>query len=101
MIDNNDLMAPLTTPAARKVATEAAKVRKATTDRDKAIVAMSAEGASLREIGEVAELSHTAIAKILARENKVQDILAAANELDSELGEFGTGPLDNGAGMVS
>jgi hypothetical protein len=55
------------TPAARKVAAEAAKVRKATADRDKAIFAMSAEGASLREIGELAGLSHTAIAKILAR----------------------------------
>lgn len=92
MIDNNDLMAPPTTPAARRVAAEAAKVRKATTNRDKAIVAMSADGASLREIGEIAELSHTAIAKILARENKVQDILAANDELESELGKFGGGP---------
>lgn len=56
------------TPAAQKVADEAARVRQATADRDKAIVAMHADGGSLREIGDAAGLSHTAIAKILVRE---------------------------------
>lgn len=45
----------------------ARKAAEATVRRDEAIHAMRAEGASLRAIADAAELSHTAIAKILAR----------------------------------
>lgn len=52
---------------ARRVATWAAKAQEATVRRDEAIRDLRAEGASLRAIAELADLSHTAIAKILAR----------------------------------
>lgn len=45
----------------------AKKARYYTHLRDAAIHAMHAEGASLRQIGEAAGLSHTAIAKIVKR----------------------------------
>lgn len=43
------------------------KARAATTNRDEAIRRARDEGASLRVIAEAAGLTHTAIAKILAR----------------------------------
>ena len=45
----------------------AAEARKATAARNKAIVAMSKAGYSLRAIGEAAGLTHTAIRQILGR----------------------------------
>jgi hypothetical protein len=59
------------TPAARKLAVEAARAREAITRRNAGIVAMHTEyGASLREIADVVGLSHTAIAKILVRSSE-------------------------------
>jgi hypothetical protein len=56
----------MTTNNARKdVMTWASKARQATAKRDAAIHQMRGEGASLRDIGEAAGLSHTAVAKIL------------------------------------
>ncbi len=52
---------------AKKVQKCADEARTWTTMRDEAIRQLSAEGASLREIGKLAGLSHGAIAKILAR----------------------------------
>lgn len=51
----------------KKVERCAQEARTWTSMRDEAIRQMSAEGASLREIGKLAGLSHGAIAKILAR----------------------------------
>lgn len=53
--------------SAQQVASWAKKAREATVHRDEAIRAMRGEGATLREIGAAAGLSHVAIAKILAR----------------------------------
>ena len=55
------------TDTAKAIASWAKKAREATARRDDAIRRMRGEGASLRDIAQVAELSHTAIAKILAR----------------------------------
>lgn len=55
------------TPTA-KVRLWADKARLATIERDAAIAAMHAEGATLRAIGDAAGLSHTAVAKIVARQ---------------------------------
>lgn len=52
---------------AKDVASWSRKAREATLHRDEAIRAMRAEGATLRAIAEAAGLTHTAIAKILAR----------------------------------
>lgn len=52
---------------AQEVASQSRKARDATLARDKAIRQMHAEGATLRAIAEAAGLTHTAIAKILAR----------------------------------
>lgn len=54
-------------PTAQQVRQYAKTARNATTKRDAAIQRMRDEGASLREIAQVAELSHTAIAKIVNR----------------------------------
>lgn len=56
-----------TTTSAAKVQSWAWKAQRATAERDAAIRAMRDEGASLRTIAEAAGLTHTAIAKILAR----------------------------------
>lgn len=50
--------------AAQQVASWSRKAREAISARDEWIRTMRAEGASLRAIGELADLSHTAIAKI-------------------------------------
>jgi hypothetical protein len=52
---------------AAKVEKFADEARAWTSMRDEAIRQLRAEGASLREIGKLAKLSHGAIAKILAR----------------------------------
>lgn len=52
---------------AKEVASWARKAREATECRDEAICRMRDEGASLRAIAAAAEMSHTAVAKILAR----------------------------------
>lgn len=52
---------------AQQLASQARKAREATARRDALIVQMRAEGAALRTIAEAASLSHTAIAKVLAR----------------------------------
>lgn len=52
---------------AKEVTNWANKAREATVQRDQAIERMRAEGASLRTIAEAAGLTHTAVAKILAR----------------------------------
>lgn len=52
---------------AKEVASWARKAREATSRRDEAIARMRDEGASLRAIAAAAELSHTAVAKILER----------------------------------
>ena len=51
----------------QQVASWARKAREATERRDAAIQTMRDEGASLRAIADAAQLSHTAIAKILSR----------------------------------
>jgi len=52
------------------VMTWASKARQATAKRDAAIHQMRAEGASLRDIGDAAGLSHSAVAKILLHHPK-------------------------------
>lgn len=52
---------------AKAVASWARKAREATTRRDDEIRRMRDEGATLRAIAEAASLSHTAVAKIIAR----------------------------------
>lgn len=52
---------------AKDVASWSRKAREATLRRDQEIRRMRDEGATLRAIAEAAELTHTAIAKILAR----------------------------------
>lgn len=52
------------TVLARRVAEWAKKAKAATTQRDEAIRAMRADGASLREIAAAAGLSHEAINRI-------------------------------------
>lgn len=54
--------------AAGLVRTWAHKARYATEKRNEAIRAMRAEGASLRQIAEVAEMGHNSIASILEKE---------------------------------
>jgi hypothetical protein len=51
--------------ARKDVMTWASKARQATAKRDAAIHKMREEGATLRDIGDAAGLSHTAVAKIL------------------------------------
>lgn len=51
----------------QEVARWAQKARRAVAARDEAIVAYRATGASLRDVAEAAGLSHTAVAKIVAR----------------------------------
>lgn len=55
------------TELARQVASWARKARQATARRDMAIVAMRAEGASLRTIADAAGLSHAGVLRILHR----------------------------------
>lgn len=57
-----------TATSATKVESWAWKARRATAERDAAIRQMRDEGASLRTIAEAAGLTHTAIAKILAKD---------------------------------
>lgn len=52
---------------AKEVASWAKRAREATLRRDEAIRQMRDEGSTLRSIAEAAGLTHTAIAKILAR----------------------------------
>jgi lambda repressor-like predicted transcriptional regulator len=52
---------------ARDVARRSESVRRATLARNEAIKAMREDGASLRAIAEAAQLSHTAIARILEK----------------------------------
>lgn len=52
---------------AKEVASWAKRAREATAQRDQAIRRMRDEGATLRAIAESAGLTHTAVAKILAR----------------------------------
>ena len=54
-------------PAARAVASWARKAREALAHRDEAIIAMRAEGASLQEIAEVAEMTKAGVLKLLRR----------------------------------
>lgn len=54
---------------AAKVALWSRKAKEATIRRDEEIRQMRAEGATLRAIATAAELSHAAIAKILARKS--------------------------------
>lgn len=52
---------------AKEVASWAKKAREATVQRDQAIRRMRDEGSTLRSIAEAAGLTHTAVAKIVAR----------------------------------
>lgn len=52
---------------ARQLASQARKAREATARRDLLIRQLRAEGATLRAIAEAAGMSHTAVAKIVAR----------------------------------
>lgn len=52
---------------AEKVRKRAEAIPRAIQRRDDAIRQMRAEGATLREIGEAAGISHAAVAKILAK----------------------------------
>ncbi len=52
---------------AKELASQARKAREATARRDQLIHQMRDEGATLRAIAEAAGLTHTAVAKILAR----------------------------------
>lgn len=53
--------------SAKEVASWARKAREATKRRNAAIRQMRAEGSTLRAIAEAASLTHTAVAKIIAR----------------------------------
>lgn len=55
------------TTTAQQLASQAHKAREATARRDALIRAMRSEGATLRAIAEAAGLTHTAVAKILAK----------------------------------
>ncbi len=57
----------MTPPTAKQLASQARKAREATARRDELIVQMRAEGEALRTIAEAAGLSHTAVAKVLAK----------------------------------
>lgn len=52
---------------AQQLASQARKAREATARRDQLIRAVRDEGSTLRAIADVAGLTHTAVAKILAR----------------------------------
>jgi DNA invertase Pin-like site-specific DNA recombinase len=52
---------------AQQLASQARKAREATARRDALIRQMRDEGATLRAIADAAGLTHTAVAKILAR----------------------------------
>lgn len=54
---------------ARQLASQAHKAREATLRRDELIHQMRAEGATLRAIAEAAGLTHTAVAKILGKQD--------------------------------
>jgi predicted HTH domain antitoxin len=58
----------MVTPAERLVARWASQARYAKAQRDVAIRALRAEGASLRKIAEIAEMGHNSIAAILDKE---------------------------------
>jgi lambda repressor-like predicted transcriptional regulator len=51
-----------------QLAAAARNLHAAVARRDRLIIQMRAEGASLREIATAADLSHTAVAKILTRD---------------------------------
>jgi len=55
---------------AKEVASWAKKAREATARWDEEIRRMRSEGATLRAIAEAANLSHTAVAKILGRDGR-------------------------------
>ncbi|MCC5948105.1 MAG: hypothetical protein JJT89_06575 [Nitriliruptoraceae bacterium] len=54
-------------PLAAEVAQTAAQAREATTKRDELIRQAVREGGSLREVGELAGLSHSAVRRIVQR----------------------------------
>lgn len=56
-----------TIPAASALSRVSRRVRDSTTERDRLIQELREDGYSLRAIAQAAGLSHTAIAKILAR----------------------------------
>ena len=58
---------PSEVSAGRSVRIWARKAQEATRNRDEAIRQMRANGATLRAIAEAAGLTHTAVAKILAK----------------------------------
>lgn len=58
---------PVDPALARKLSRAADKVRESTAARDRLIAEAVAAGGSLREVAELAGLSHTAIAKIASR----------------------------------
>ena len=60
------------TPEWRAVQHWSRKAREATAKRDKAIVAMRASGATLRDIAEAAELTHPGVIRILERQDRRQ-----------------------------
>lgn len=62
-----------TSSTASQLASWARKAREATARRDTLIRDMRSEGASLRAIAEAAGLTHTAVAKIVAREQLPDD----------------------------
>lgn len=59
--------------SAKEVSAWARKAREATVQRDAAIRQMRDEGSTLRSIADAAGLTHTAIAKILARTDEGPD----------------------------
>lgn len=60
---------------------------------------------SVAEIADLLGVTPDAVYKMMRNNTQatsaVQEILASTDQIEEELGEFGTGPLDNGAGMVS
>ena len=52
---------------AQQLASQSKRAREATARRDELIRLMRAEGATLRAIADAAGITHTAVAKILAR----------------------------------
>lgn len=61
------MLGAVTPSTAQALASQARKAREAVSRRDQLIRQMRAEGATLRAIAEAAGVTHTAVAKILAR----------------------------------
>lgn len=61
---------PVDPDLAKKLSRAAKKAQEGTAERDRLIVEARNAGSSLREVAELVDLSHTAVAKIVARHER-------------------------------